>query len=381
LEAIADPVNLARAWASVQANAGAAGIDRQTVAAFGADVEHQLAALRRRLLSAERYVPPPVRRVEIPKPDGRMRPLGIPTVADRVVQQATRQVIEPLFEAKFLPCSFGYRPGKSAKLAVHWVKEAIRRGDCYVAEFDIVGFFDNLGHKRLLREVGKEVDDPEVIGLVRRWLTAGVVTEHGHFATTRGTPQGGVISPLVANIYLHRLDVEVRAAGFRLIRYADDFVVLADKRWKAEAANRLVRSILADIGLEVAEAKSGVRTTAEGFEFLGYAFGLRRVAPRPKAVAAFKQRVRHLTARHAPVSLQQMILDLNPVIRGWASYYSLATGGRAFGYLDSWIRMRLRTKVLGRRTMLAGMKIPNKMLAELGLVSLAEVRLSAVSPR
>jgi RNA-directed DNA polymerase len=191
----------------------------------------------------------------------------------------------------------------------------------------------------------------------------------------------GVISPLLANIYLHRLDVEVRAAGFRLVRYADDFVVLADKRWKAEAADRLVRAILADIGLQVAEAKSGVSTTAEGFEFLGYVFGRRHIGPRPKAVAAFKQRVRQLTARLAPVSLQQMILDLNPVIRGWANYYSLATGARAFEHLDSWIRMRLRSKVLRRRTMLAGTKIPNKMLANLGLVSLAEVRLSVVLPR
>src|SRR5579864_6283101 len=170
LEAIADPATLAAAWAKVRANAGAAGVDGQSIAAFDADSEHQLESLRRRLLSAERYVPPPVRRVEIPKSDGRMRPLGIPTVADRVVQQATRSVIEPVFEAKFLPCSFGYRSGRSAQEAVYWVREAIRRGDRWVAEFDIVGFFDNLRHPRLLREVAKEVHDPEVIGLVRRWL-------------------------------------------------------------------------------------------------------------------------------------------------------------------------------------------------------------------
>ena len=230
LEAIADPANLASAWASVRANAGAAGVDGQTIAAFAADEEHQLASLRRRLLSAERYVPPPVRRVEIPKPDGRMRPLGIPTVADRVVQQATREVIEPLFEAKFLPCSFGYRPRRSAQDAVWWVREAIRRGDRWVAEFDIVGFFDNLRHARLLREVAKEVDDVEVIGLIRRWLHAGVLTERGVTSQTAGTPQGGVISPLLANIYLHRLDKEVRGAGLRLIRYADDFVILTATR-------------------------------------------------------------------------------------------------------------------------------------------------------
>lgn len=317
LEAIADPANLGRAWASVRANKGAAGIDGQSIAGFEADLGHQLESLRRRLLSAERYVPPPVRRVEIPKPDGRMRPLGIPTVADRVVQQATRQVIEPLFEAKFLPCSFGYRPGRSATQAVHWVREAIRRGDRWVAEFDIVGFFDHLRHPRLLREVAKEVDDPEVIGLIRRWLTAGVLTDGGLIAPQAGTPQGGVISPLLANIYLHRLDVEVRAAGFRLIRYADDFVILNERRVEAQAADALVRHVLADMGLQVAEAKSGVKRASEGFEFLGFSVVGRYLRPRPRALSAFKDRVRVLTCRQAPVSLHQMIEDLNPVLRGW----------------------------------------------------------------
>ena len=190
-------------------------------------------------------------------------------MADRVVQQATVRVIGPLFEPRFLPCSFGYRPGKSAQQAVWWVREAIRRGDRWVAEFDIVGFFDNLNHARLLREVAKVIDDPEVIGLVRRWLRAGVLTETGLQARRAGTPQGGVISPLLANVYLHRLDTEVRAAGVRLIRYADDLVILADRRWKAEAADRLVRAILADIGLEVAEAKSGIVHVARRVRVLG----------------------------------------------------------------------------------------------------------------
>jgi RNA-directed DNA polymerase len=301
LGAIADPDNLAEAWAKVRANAGAAGVDGQSIAAFAADEEHQLASLRRRLLSAERYVPPPVRRVDIPRPDGRTRPLGIPTVTDRVVQQATVQVVGPLCEERFLPCSFGYRPGKGALQAVWWVREAIRRGDRWVAEFDIVGFFDNLNHHRLLREVAKVIDDPEVIGLVRRWLRAGVLTEAGLLARSAGTPQGGVISPLLANVYLHRLDAEVRAAGFRLIRYADDFVILADRRWKVAAADRLVRSILADVGLEVAEAKSGIRSLRQGFEFLGFQFQRRFLRPRPRALASFKDRVRFLTRRKRPV--------------------------------------------------------------------------------
>jgi RNA-directed DNA polymerase len=381
LGVIADPANLAAAWDKVRANAGAAGIDGQTIAVFAADVDHCLGALRRRLLSAERYVPPPVRRVEIPKSDGRVRPLGIPTVADRVVQQATVEVIGPLFERVFLPCSFGYRPGKGARRAVYWVREAIRRGDRFVAEFDIVGFFDHLSHARLLREVAKVVDDPEVVGLIRRWLKAGVLTETGLQARETGTPQGGVISPLLANIYLHRLDTEVRTAGHRLIRYADDFVILADRRWKVEAADVLVRSILADIGLEVAEAKSGIVHLRDGFEFLGFSFRGRFLRPRPRALASFKDRVRSTTRRNAPVSLRQMIEDLNPLLRGWGNYFKVGDVTSLFEDLDQWIRMRLRSKVIRRHaTTLSNRKMPNRVLQSMGLVSLAHLRRAYLSP-
>ena len=373
LEAIADPGNLAKAWAKVRANAGAAGVDRQTVTAFAADEERQLASLRRRLLSAERYVPPPVRRVEIPKPDGRLRPLGIPTVADRVVQQAVVQVIEPGFEEMFTASSFGYRPGRSAADAVGWVRKAIRSGDGWVAEFDIVGFFDNLRHARLLREVAKVVDDVEVIGLIRRWLTAGVLTEAGLVARSAGTPQGGVISPLLANIYLHRLDVEVRAAGFRLIRYADDFVILADRRWKVEAADRLVRAVLAGIGLEVAEAKSGIAKTNAGFEFLGFSFSGRSLRPRPRALTGFKDRVRRLTPRKAPCSLATTIRGLNPLLRGWGGYFGRGNVISLFEDLDQWIRMRLRSQARKRFKSNGGrdhQRWPNRLFDGLGLVRL-----------
>jgi len=381
LDAIADPTNLAAAWDKVRANAGAAGIDGQSIAAFNADEQHQLASLGRRLLSAERYVPPPVLRVEIPKPDGRTRPLGIPTVADRVVQQATVQVIGPLFEERFLPCSFGYRPGKGAQQAVWWVREAIRRGDWWVAEFDISGFFDNLNHKRVLREVAKVIGDPEVLGLVRRWLRAGVLTDAGLEVRDRGTPQGGVISPLLANVYLHRLDADVRAAGYRLIRYADDFVILADRRWKVEGADRLVRAVLADIGLEVAEAKSGIVHVREGFEFLGFQFQWRFLRPRPRALASFKDRVRSRTRRNAPVSLGQMIEDVNPLIRGWGNYFAAGHVAELFDDLDKWIRMRLRSKVIQRHaTSVSNRKMPTHILRSLGLVSLVDLHRAKLSP-
>jgi RNA-directed DNA polymerase len=374
LEQVADPENLARAWTAVRANAGAAGVDGQTVAAFEADAEHQLSSLRRRLLSPERYVPPPVRRVEIPKPDGRIRPLGIPSVADRVVQQATRQVIEPLFEQKFLPSSFGYRTGLGAQRAVASVKGMLQGGGKYVAEFDIVGFFDNLRHPRLLREVAKEVDDPEVIGLIRRWLKAGVLTESGYLESKVGTPQGGVISPLLANIYLHRLDVEVERAGFQLVRYADDFVILTDSGIEAQAADALVRGVLSDIGLEVAEAKSGVHRANDGFEFLGFTFLGRFLRPRPVALKRFKDNVRARTRRQAPVSLARMIEELNPLLRGWGNYFAEGDVISLFGDLDKWVRDRLRSKVRGSKArLISAGHLPNRTLRGLGLVSLDDL--------
>lgn len=381
LEAIADPDNLARAWMKVRANAGAAGIDGESIGLFATDLEMHLGALRRRLLSAQRYVPPAVRRVEIPKPDGRMRPLGIPTVGDRVVQQATVQVIGPMFEPRFLACSFGYRPGKSAHQAVGWVREAIRRGDRWVAEFDIAGFFDALNHKRLLREVASVIDDPEVLGLIRRWCRAGVLIAGQVMPRHSGVPQGGVISPLLANIYLHRLDVEVRSAGFRLIRYADDFVILADRRWKAQAADRLVRTIVDELGLQVAEAKSGVVKVTDGFEFLGFSFKGKFLRPRPGALASFKDRVRTRTRRNAPVSLAQMIEDLNPLLRGWGHYFAIGDVARLFDDYDKWIRMRLRSKAIKRKSTGRGQaKTPIVAFHRMGLVNLADLRRARLSP-
>jgi group II intron reverse transcriptase/maturase len=244
-----------------------------------------------------------------------------------------------------------------------------------------VGFFDNLNHHRLLREVAKVVDDVEVLGLVRRWLRAGVLTEAGLQLRGAGTPQGGVISPLLANIYLHRLDSEVRSAGFRLIRYADDFVILADRRWKVEAANRLVRAILADIGLEVAEAKSGIVRVRDGFEFLGFTFQGRFLRPRPRALTRFKDEVRKRTRRLAPVPLREMIEDLNPLLRGWGNYFKVGDVTSLFEDLDKWIRMRLRSKVIRRHaTTLSNAKMPNRILRGLGLVSLDDLRRAHLSP-
>lgn len=384
LEQIAEPRNLKVAFFKVRANKGAAGIDRRSVAAFEQNLEQELASLRRRLVSQERYQPPPVRRVEIAKPEGGSRPLGIPTVADRVVQQATLQVVGPLFERVFADCSYGFRPGRGAKAALTQVRGQLDQGDRWVAEFDIEGFFDNLSHARLLRCFAKVVDDPEVVGLVRRWLKAGVVTEDGIRRTVAtGTPQGGVISPLLANVYLHRLDAEATKAGLRFVRYADDFIVTANRRWKVRRADQMIRELLADIGLSLNEDKSGVRNLQrDEIEFLGFCFYAGRfLRPRSRAVASFKAQIRYLTRRQRGMSLKAVVGSINPVIRGWGNYFVDGHVANLFRALDKWIRMRLRS-YKRKRVAKPGLnwQFPTATLEGMGLVSLVSMRQRQLFP-
>jgi RNA-directed DNA polymerase len=383
LEQIAEPPNLRRAFFKVRANKGAAGVDRISVAAFENNLERELASLNRRLLSQERYQPRPVRRVDIGKPDGGSRPLGIPTVGDRVVQQATLQVVQPLFERVFVDRSFGFRPGRGAKAALTQVRKQIAQGDRWIAEFDIEGFFDNLSHARLLRWFGKFIDDPEVVGLVRRWLKAGVMKDGIVHLKSTGTPQGGVISPLLANLYLHRLDVEATKAGLRFVRYADDFIVTANRRWKARRADQMIRELLDDIGLSLNEGKSGVRNLQrDEVEFLGFCFYAGRfLRPRKRAIASFKAQVRYLTRRQRGVSLQAVVDSLNPVIRGWGNYFVDGHIAELFERLDEWIRMRLRS-YKRKRIAKPGLnwQMPTRALKEMGLVSLVDLRSQHLSP-
>lgn len=364
LQQIAQEDNLRAAFVRVKANRGAPGVDRKSVAAFERNLDVELASLRRKLLSQERYQPPSGRRVEIAKPDGGSRPLGIPTVGDRVVQQATLQTIGPLFEEVFEDCSFGFRPNRGPKAALAKVREKIAQGDRWVAEFDT-----------------------EVVGLVRRWLKAEVVTSDGMRRSVHsGTPQGGVISPLLANVYLHRLDQEMQRAGFRFVRYADDFLVTANRRWKVRLADRLVRQILQDIGLGLNEAKSGVRNlNRDEIEFLGFRFYAGRfLRPRARALAAFKDRIRYsLAASGAWISRRWCGRSTRSSEAG-ATTSSGVTWQSLFEDLDKWIRMRVRSYVLGRpaqRSHVINRRLPTTMLHDrMGLVSLVALRHRNLSP-
>jgi RNA-directed DNA polymerase len=375
IDKIYSPRNLANAWKRVRSNKGCAGIDRLSVEVFEQNAERFLLKIHE-LLKEGRYTPQAVKRVWIPKPDGRKRPLGIPTVADRVVQQAVLNILGPIFERKFLSVSFGFRPGRSTHQAMRQVWRQLKQGRPWVVDLDIKGYFDTIPHERLIDLVAEEVADGRVLALVRQFLTSKVMEDLKLLEVELGTPQGGVISPLLANIYLHYFDAKMVAEGYEVVRYADDLVVLCRTRAEAQAALARVKSILeGELDLTVHPEKTRVVHVSQGFEFLGYrikkAYEKLFVVPREKAVKSFRDKIRLLTRRRQGVNLAEVIRRLNPSIRGWGNYFRKAHVRTLFFKLDRWIVRRVHAFIAKKWVSLAWQRYPAEMLrGRLGLVSL-----------
>lgn len=373
------------AWAKVRANAGGSGVDRITVARFAQDCPRGLLDLKEQLRRAS-YQPRPVKRVWIPKPGtNQQRPLGIPTVRDRIVQTALRLVLEPIFEHGFAEHSYGFRPGRGCKDALRRVQALLDEGRTWIVDADLKGYFDTIPKDRLMSRVRERIADGRVLGLIQGYLDQEVMEElTRHEPTDRGTPQGAVISPLLANIYLDPFDHLMAAEGFQLVRYADDFVVMCRSREEAQRALARVQTWVEENGLTLHPEKTRLVDLDEpgGFDFLGYHFERGRRWPRRKAMNRLREKIRALTPRTSGVSLEETVARLNEVLRGWFGYFQHSRR-LVFPSVDAYVRGRLRSilrKRVGRKGRARGhdhQRWRNRYFDELGLFSLTRAHASA----
>jgi RNA-directed DNA polymerase len=381
--------NLQRAVEKVAKGKSKKKADGKKCRRYAEQSAQRLPPLQARLQTG-RYHPEPVQRIWIPKLGSKeMRPLGIPPVENRVVEMAIRNVIEPIFEHSFAEHSYGFRPGRGAKDALRRVDQLLKGGKVWVADADLKGYFDSIPQDKLMAAVGEYIADGALLELMERFLKQGVMeTGKGWSPTETGTPQGAVLSPLMANIYLNELDHYMAQEGWEMVRYADDFVILCENREQAERALNQVRQWVEQAGLVLHPTKTRLVDASQkgGFDFLGYHFERGHRWPRQKSLEKLKTTVRDKTRRLRPGSMSNIVTDLNRTLRGWAGYFKHSVMN-IFPPLDAWIRGRLRTmlrkrhKGKGRARGRDHQRWPNAYFAELGLISLALLRAQATSPR
>jgi group II intron reverse transcriptase/maturase len=361
---------LQAAFKAVKRNRGAAGIDKVSVQLFDQNREENLAALMRELKTGS-FQPFPLRRHLLDKGDGSFRPLGIPAVRDRVAQEVVRRLLQPVFEPLFHDASYGFRPERNCHQAVERVIEYHEQGYEIVLDADIKGFFDNLSHTVILTAVRARVADGNVLNLVEKFLRSGVMENGAFKPTTVGTPQGGVISPLLANIVLNHMDWQLHDLGMRFVRYADDFVVVCPSKPLAEEALTRVTAILDGLGLKLSPEKTRITTWASGYSFLGFWISRRSIRMRPKSLRKLEDKVRELTQRHYNFG-PEVFRKLNPVLRGTAQYFATEWSSPRWQFrdLDCWIRRRLRAMKSKRFSYFDNQRYSVRWFGELGLLSL-----------
>lgn len=387
--------NLEMAWETVKANRGSGGVDGQNLDGFAAQLDQQLNRLQSELRE-DVYRPQPVRQVQIPKAGkpGEFRTLGIPTIYDRVCQQALLNRLEPIFEPVFDEANFGYRRGRSTKDAMRKVWKEITGGREWIVDADLKDFFGSVEHEKLLTLVAQKIADGRVLRLIEAMLKAGSYGKGRLFPTERGTPQGGVVSPLLSNILLTPFDQEMRRKGYQLTRYADDWVVTCESAAEARAAVAAALRILNELGVQLHPQKTRVVHVRQGFEFLGYKIkrgqgqlqlppgkirsgaqsGALYAFPREKSIQHFMDQVRALTKRRVPLRTQELIEELNPVLRGWGHHYKRAHVRKLFHRLDGWIVRRIRSHRFKRWRNGGWRQLPEtKLYGEYGLVNLIQL--------
>ena len=363
-----------QSFKSVKRNRGASGIDKESISMFEANLEENLTALMKKFKTRGSYCPKPLKRVYIPKGNtAQMRPLGIPAVRDRVAQEVIRRLLEPIFEPLFHDNSYGFRPDRNCHQAIRKIRELKRQGYIHTLDADIKEFFDNIPHVLIDKLVAEKIADGNILGILNKFLKSGVMEEGRFISTIKGTCQGGVISPLLANIVLNELDYELANNGYQFVRYADDFVVLAKTGQDIEKALILVKLKLQSLGLELSGEKTKYVPPNEHFDFLGFRILKSLVTIRPKSLEKFKDNIRSLSVRSHNFS-KETITDINRVIRGTARYFAtdFSQVSAVFGKTDRWIRMRLRCMKKKRKSYSDNYKIPNKFFHRRGLLNLMD---------